>query len=67
MITTKFISTIFALMCVSVTVQAAAVSPQDCGEMYQSQLKEFLASTCDSAAFHDCCQVYIQLSLILTS
>ena len=42
---------------VFITVQAAAVYPQDCGERMQSQLKELLATkqTCDSAFFRDCC------------
>ena len=44
---------------VFVTVQAAAVYPQNCGERMQSQLKELLATkqTCDSGIVHDCCQV----------
>ena len=42
-----------------VRVQAAAVIPQDCGETFQSQLQQLLATkqSCDSAAFYDCCQV----------
>ena len=52
---------IFSVMFMFVTVQAAAVSQQDCGETFQSQMRELLAikHTCDSAAFHDCCQVKI--------
>ena len=43
-------------------------SPQDCGETFQSQLRELLAikKTCDSAAFYDCCQVYEETIVILT-
>jgi hypothetical protein len=42
-----------------VTVKGAAVSGRDCGETFQTQLRELLATkhSCPSAAFRDCCQV----------
>ena len=42
-----------------IRVQAAAIVPQDCGETFQTQLQQLLATkqSCDSAAFYDCCQV----------
>ena len=42
-----------------VRVQAAAVVSQDCGETFQTQLQQLLATkqSCYSAAFYDCCQV----------
>ena len=60
---TKIIIVVSIFICVFVTVQAAAVSPQDCGERMQSQLRELLATkqTCDAAFFKDCCQVYMQI------
>ena len=56
---TKFFPIVNVFICVFVTVQAAAVSPQNCGETFESQLRELLATkkTCNSAAFYDCCQV----------
>ena len=46
--------------CAFVTVQAAAVYPQDCGDTFQAKLRELVAikQTCDSGLFHDCCQVW---------
>ena len=43
----------------SVTVQSAAVTTQDCGDVFQSKLTELLLlkETCDSALYKDCCQV----------
>ena len=48
------------LFALSLRVQSAAVHVQDCGETFQSQLKQLLTTkeSCDSAAFYDCCQVY---------
>jgi ficolin len=42
-----------------VTVKGAAVSGGDCGETFQTQLRELLATkhSCPSAAFRDCCQI----------
>ena len=56
---TKFFPIVSVLICAFVTVRMAAVYPQNCGEAFESQLKELLAikKTCDSAAFYDCCQV----------
>ena len=69
MINSKIISMIFAFMVMSVTVQAMAVSPPDCGEIFQSQLSELLATkkTCDSAGFYDCCQVHELVKSIATT
>ena len=64
---TKIFTVANIFICVFVTVQAAAVSPQDCGERMQSQLRELLATkqTCDSAFFRDCCQVHIQIQQVM--
>ena len=53
--------TVGVFVCVvSITVQVTA-SPTDCGEIFQSQLTELIATkqTCESAYFKDCCQVGI--------
>ena len=41
------------------TVQAAAVAEQECGQLFQSQLRQLMATkrSCNSASFYDCCQV----------
>ena len=53
--------TVGVFICVvSVTVQVTA-SPTDCGDTFQAQLRELIATkqSCDSAYFKDCCQVYM--------
>ena len=53
--------TVGVFVCVvSITVQVTA-SPTDCGDTFQSQLTELIATkqTCESAYFKDCCQVGI--------
>ena len=56
---TKFFSIVSICICAFVTVQTAAVSPQDCEHTFQSQLKELLATRqkCGSGSINDCCQV----------
>ena len=54
-----FLLTVGVFICVvSITVQVTA-SPTDCGDTFQSQLRELIAikQSCDSTGFYDCCQV----------
>ena len=39
--------------------ETSAVPAQDCGEIFQSQLRQLVTTkqSCDSASFYDCCQV----------
>ena len=47
------------LVCISTTVDSAAVPNQDCGELFQSKLSELLAikQSCNSTFYRSCCQV----------
>ena len=42
-------------------VQSVTALGEDCGDVFQSQLQQLLATKylCNSAAFRDCCQVII--------
>ena len=50
---------VYAVACASTTADAASVPQQDCGEIFQSKLLDFLAvkESCHSSFYENCRQV----------